>query len=78
MEIYIYIYIYIYICVFLEGFGMLFSSGRHYCSTLPPDVGALGSNTPIVDNLFGTGRMDMFVWTMGSFYVFGKHFLVFT
>ena len=42
------------------------------CSTLPPNVGALGSDTPIVDYFFGTGLMKMFLWTVGSFHVFGE------
>ena len=32
-------------------------------SALPP---------PIVDYFFGTGLMKMFLWTVGSFYVFGE------
>jgi len=39
------------------------------CSASPLDVGVSGSNTPIVDDLFGTSLMGMFLWTMGSFYV---------
>ena len=27
---------------------------------------------PIVDNFFGTGLMKVFLWTVGSFYVFGE------
>ena len=27
---------------------------------------------PIVDYFFGTGLMEMFLWTVGSFYVFGE------
>ena len=43
--IYIYTYIYIYIYMSFWQFCYFFSSERHECSTLPPDVGALGSDT---------------------------------
>ena len=43
LYIYIYSYIYIYICL-LAGDDFIVTSS-HDCSTLPPDVGALGSDT---------------------------------
>jgi len=46
--IYAYIGIYIHIYIYLQIWQsvLFFSSGRHECSTLPPNVGAFGSDTP--------------------------------
>ena len=61
-----------YICVFLAGM-VLFVPSRHDCGTLPPSVGPFGSNTPsLLTMFFGTGLMEMFLWTVGAFYVFGE------
>ena len=56
----------LYIYVFLAGV-VLFVRSRHECSTLPPDVGAFGSHTPMFDYVFGTSRMEMLLWTVLSF-----------
>ena len=68
MVIYSYIYLQIWqLCYF-------FSSERHECSTLLylPMLELSAPTPPIVDYLFGTGLMNMFLWTVGSFYVFGE------
>ena len=68
----IYCYIYIYIYVFLaEGSFYLSLPGVTVALYLPMlELSAL--TPPIVDYFFGTGLMKMFLWTVGSFYVFGK------
>ena len=77
MYIYIYIYIHIYGCIWLYihvdlACVVLFVPSRQECSTSPPDVGAFGSNNPIVDYFIGTGLMKMFLQAIASFHVFGE------
>ena len=64
--------IYMAICTCRSGSHCLFHIFQRDCSTSPPNVGVFSSNTPIVDYFLGTGLMETFLWTVGSFYVFGE------
>jgi len=69
----IHIYIYIYIYIYLHIWQAVFFShlaGMIVALYLPMfELSAL--TPPIVDYFFETGLMKMFLWTVGSFHVFG-------
>jgi len=71
MWTYITIYIYIYIC--LSGrLSSFLTSGSVIVALYLPMLELSAPTPPIVDYLFGTSLMKMFLWTVGSFYVFGE------
>ena len=71
IDIYGHIYIYIYIC--LSGSSVILShlKGMNVALYLPM-LELSAPTPPIVDYFFGTGLMKVFLWTVGSFYVFGE------
>ena len=72
-HILLYIHIYIYICVCLSGRLLMFSSSPALTVALYlPTLELSAPTPPIVDIFFGTGLMKMFLWTVGSFHVFGE------
>ena len=62
-----YIYIYIYIYVFLPGLSYFSSSPGVTVALYLPMLELSAPTPPIVDYFFGTGLMNMFLWTVGSF-----------
>ena len=71
-HIYIYIYIYIYNIYNIYIYDFVYSTwGLGFHSTLC-GVAQFGLRGTFVDYIRGTGLMEMFLWTMGSFQVFGN------
>jgi len=71
IAIYIYIYIYIYLCKSWRALISLSLPVMTVARYLP--MLELSAPTPsVVDYFSGIGLMEMFLWTMGSFYVFGE------
>ena len=70
---YVYIYIYIYIYIYVLWRVAIFLSLPGVTVALYLTMLELSALTPpIVDYLLGTGLMEMLLWTVGSFYVFGN------
>ena len=76
MDIYGYIRLYadIYYYMYMSFWKVVLflTSGSVIVALYLPTLELSAPTPPIVDNFFGTGLMEMFLRTVGSFYVFGE------